>query len=168
MRRVAAATLLDSLVHQGEPYATALAAAKPFFDDAAIFKPLEVFAASGVPTASALSRELLTLLPKLAPKPETPPTATGMLERLQQSALSLVRIQRIDAVAAGDSAVARARAAAQRDDLTGAKQELNSLPVNDRAQVQSWIDKVIARDEALAASRQFATDAMMALSKPAR
>jgi hypothetical protein len=33
--------------------------------------------------------------------------------------------------------------------------------------VQPWLDKLAARDAALLASRQFAADAMAALSKPA-
>ena len=37
-----------------------------------------------------------------------------------------------------------------------------------RAAAQGWIDKANARDAALATSRQFATDAMAALAKPAQ
>ena len=50
---------------------------------------------------------------------------------------------------------------------TEARRELNTLPPADRAAAQSWIDKTDARDAALAASRQFAADAMSALAKPA-
>ena len=58
-------------------------------------------------------------------------------------------------------------AAALRNDSTEARRELNTLPSADRAAAQSWIDKTDARDAALAASRQFAADAMTALAKPA-
>lgn len=169
VRRMAAATALDSAVRQGEPYAAALAAARSTGGDADGLKPLDAFAATGVPTAGALSRELLTLLPKLAPKPEAQPAPSGMVERLQQSAAKLVRIQRTDAAASGNAAIlARATSAAQRDDVAEAKRELGQLPVPDRAAVQGWIAKVDAREAALAASRQFASDTMAALSKPAR
>lgn len=169
LRRVAAATALDVSVRQGEPYAPALAAARSASDNPDALKPLDPFAAAGVPSASALCRELLTLLPKLAPKPEAAAAPSGMLERLQQSALRLVRVQRIDAAASGNSAIlARATSAAQRNDVEEARGELKQLAVADRAPVQGWIDKADARDAALAASRQFASETMTALSKPAR
>lgn len=169
LRRVAAATLLDSLVRQGEPYAPALATAKSFTNSADALKPLDAFAATGVPSSRALLRELEPLLPKLAPKPETAATPTGVLDRLQQSAVKLFRIQRIDVAASGSSAViARAAAAIGHSDLDAAKRALMELPAADRAPVQSWIEKVDARDAALAASRQFASDTMTALSAPAR
>ena len=169
VRKMAAATQLDAAVRQSEPYAVALAAARSVAGDAEVLKPLDAFAATGIPTPNALCRELLTLLPKLAPKPDAQPAPSGMVERLQQSAAKLVRIQRVDAPASGNAAIlARVTAAAQRDDLNEAKRELMQLPPSDRATVQVWIAKVDARDAALAASRQFASDTMTALSKPAR
>jgi hypothetical protein len=169
VRKMAAATQLDAAVRQSEPYASALAAARAVAGNAEILKPLDAFAATGIPTPNALCRELLTLLPKLAPKPDAQPAPSGMVERLQQSAAKLVRIQRVDAAASGVTGVlARVTAAAQRDDLNEAKRELTQLPAPDRAPVRSWIAKVDARDAALAASRQFASDTMTALSKPAR
>ncbi len=169
VRRMAAATALDSAVRQGEPYAAALAAARSSGGETDALKPLDAFAATGIPNAGALSRELLTLLPKLAPKPETAAAPSGIVERLQQSAAKLVRIQRTDAAASGNAAIlARVMSAAQRDDVAEAKRELMQLPAPDRAPAQAWIAKADAREAALAASRQFASDTMSALSKPAR
>lgn len=169
VRRMASATALDSAVRQGEPYAATLTAARSAGGDTDVLKPLDAFAATGVPTAAALSRELLTLLPKLTPKPEAQPAPSGMVERLQQSAAKLVRVQRTDAAASGNAAIlARITSAAQRDDVAEAKRELMQLPASDRAPVQAWIAKMDAREAALAASRQFAADTMAALSKPAR
>lgn len=169
VRRMAAATALDAAVRQGEPYVAALAAARSAGGDSGVLKSLDAFAASGVPTAAALSRELLPLLPKLAPKPELQPAASGVVERLQQSAAKLVRIQRTDAAPSGNAAIlARATSAAQRDDVAEAKRELLQLPASDRAPVQAWLAKAEAREAALAASRQFTSDTMSALSKPAR
>jgi hypothetical protein len=45
---------------------------------------------------------------------------------------------------------------------------LLTLSPADRAPAQAWLDKAAARDAALAASRQFAADAMAALAKPAQ
>src|SRR6476661_8200967 len=67
LRRVVTAALLDGSVRSGDPYTAALAAAKPLAADPAALKPLDGFAASGVPSAASLSGELLALLPKLSP-----------------------------------------------------------------------------------------------------
>ncbi len=168
VRKMAAATQLDAAVRQGEPYASALAAARSVGGDADSLKALDAFAATGVPTANALCRELLALLPQLAPKPAVQAAPSGILERLQQSAAKLVRIQRVDTPAGTGGALARITAAAQRDDLKEAKRELLQLTASDREPVQAWIAKADARDAALATSRQFASDTMSALSKPAR
>jgi hypothetical protein len=169
LRRVAAATLLDSLVRQGEPYAAALTAAKSFANNAGTLKPLDAFAAAGVPSSRAMLRELELLLPKLAARQETATAPTGLVDRLRQGASKLVRIERTDVAASGNGAViARAAAAVEHSDLDAAKRALMELPATDRAPVQAWIQKVDARDAALAASRQFASDTMTALSAPAR
>jgi hypothetical protein len=169
LRRVVAASLLDTSVRQSEPYAAALAAVKPLASNANQLKPLDAFATTGVPNAAALSRELLALLPKLTPTPTAASAAgAGFMDRLQTGAAKLVRIERTDAVGAGNGgAVARAAAAARSNDIAAARRELLTLSPADRAAVQPWLDKVDMRDAALAASRQFAADAMAALSKPA-
>ncbi len=168
LRRVVAAALLDVSVRHGDPYAAALATAKSLTADADALKPLDGFAASGVPSANALSRELLTLVPKLSPPvPENSTTASGLVDRLQAGAAKLVRIQRTDAVGNDRGAVvARITAAALRNDMAEARRELNTLAPADRAAAQPWLDKADARDAALAASRQFATEAMAALAQP--
>ena len=170
LRRVVAASLLDVSVRQGEPYVAALAAAKSLVENADALKPLDGFAASGVPSAASLSRELLTLVPKLSPPArENATTGSGIVDRLQAGAAKLVRIERTDAVGNDRGAViARVTAAALRNDLTEARRELNTLAPADRAAAQAWLDKSDARDAALAASRQFAADAMAALAKPAQ
>jgi hypothetical protein len=170
LRRVVAASLLDVSVRAGEPYAAALAAAKPFAANAEALKPLDVFAATGVPSGNTLNRELLALLPKLSPAQENSTTGSGIVDRLQAGAARLVRIERTDAVAGNDRSaiVARVTAAALRNDIVEARRELKTLAPADRGAAQAWIDKADARDAALAASRQFAADAMAALNKPAR
>jgi hypothetical protein len=170
LRRVVAASLLDISVRQGDPFVAALAAAKALSQDADALKPLDGFAASGVPSPAILCRELLTLVPKLSPPaPENSTADTGgIVDRLQAGVSRLVRIERTDAVGNDRGAVvARVTAAALRNDSNEARRELNALSPADRAAAQSWIDKTDARDAALAASRQFAADAMTALAKPA-
>ena len=170
LRRVVAATLLDLSVRQGEPYAPALESARTLAPDAAVLKPLDAYAAAGLPTAAALARELLALLPKLGAAVEAPvTTGAGIVDRLQAGAVRLLKIERTDAVAGNTrgAVASRAAAAAKRNDISEARRELMTLAAADRAVVQPWIDRVEARDAALAASRQFAADATTALSKPA-
>ena len=169
LRRIVAVALLDVQVRTGEPYPAALAAAKSLAPDPAALKPLDEFAAAGVPTAATLSRELLTLVPKLQPPAEGNSTAgAGLVERLEAGAAKLVRIERTDAVGNDRGAiVARVTAAALRNDSSEARRELNTLAPANRSAAQAWIAKADARDAALAASRQFTADAMTALAKPA-
>src|SRR6267142_2140152 len=168
LRRIVAAALLDVLVRTGDPYPAALAAAKSLTDNADALKPLDAFAASGVPSVANLSRELLTLVPKLSPPaPQDATTGTGIVDRLQAGAAKLVRIERTDAVGNDRGAiVSRITAAALRNDMAEARRELKTLSPADRTAAQAWLDKSEARDAALAASRQFAADAMAALAKP--
>ena len=167
LRRVVAASVLDVSVRQGEPYAAALAAAKSLAENADALKPLDGFATTGVPSAASLSRELLTLVPKLSPAQETATSGSGIVDRLQAGAAKLVRIERTDGVGNDRGAVvARVTAAALRNDFAEARRELKTLAPADRAAAQGWLDKADARDTALAASRQFASEAMAALAKP--
>ncbi|RTL53982.1 MAG: hypothetical protein EKK40_05445 [Bradyrhizobiaceae bacterium] len=163
--RVAAAALLNQIVSHSEPYEAALNNTKRFGDTGAL-KALEPFAATGVPSAAALSGELLTLLPQLAPKPVETPVTGGFFQRLQESAMKLVRVRRIGD-AQSDDLLARVRDAAQRQDVSEARRLLMTLPDAERAPVQSWIDKVDARDAALRAARNYAQDAMSVMPRPA-
>jgi hypothetical protein len=167
LRRLVSAALLDVLVRVGDPYVAALNATKSLTDNADALKPLDAFAASGVPNVNALCRELLTIVPKLSPPPDnTPTTGAGIVDRLQAGAAKLVRIQRADAVGNDrGSIVARTTTAALRNDLADARRELNTLSPADRAAAQAWLDKADARDAALAASRKFAADAMATLAQ---
>jgi hypothetical protein len=162
--------MLDVSVRQGEPFVGALAAAKSLASNPDALKPLDGFAASGVPNAASLSRELLTLVPKLSPPaPENATTGTGIVDRMKAGAAKLVRIERSDVVGNDRSAViARVTAAALRNDYVDARRELNTLSPGDRTAAQAWLDKANERDAALTASRDFATEAMAALAKPAQ
>jgi hypothetical protein len=168
-RRVLAAALLDVLVRIGDPYPTALAAAKSLAPNPDALKPLEQFADKGVPNAVKLSTELLTVVPKLIPAQQGPSAAgSGIVDRLQAGAAKLVKIERTDTAGNDRGAVvARITAAALRNDFNESRRELKTLSPEDRAAAQDWLDRADARDAALAASRQFAADAMAVLAKPA-
>jgi hypothetical protein len=167
LRRVVAAALLDVTVQQGHPFPALLTTAKSLSPNPGALKPLDAFAVTGVPNALLLSRELLTLVPKLSPPAESSTSGSGIVDRLQAGASKLVRVERTDATGNDRGAiVARVTAAALRSDLADMRRELNTLSPADRAPAQAWLDKADARDAALAASRQFAADAMTVLAKP--
>ncbi|MEH2521583.1 hypothetical protein V1279_007156 [Bradyrhizobium sp. AZCC 1610] len=171
LRRLVAGALLDVLVRIGDPYPAALAATKALAPNPDVLMPLDQFAEKGVPNAGRLSTELLALVPKLMPAAQqsTATTGTGIVERLQAGAAKLVKIERTDTVGNDRGAVvARITAAALRNDSHEARRELKTLEPDDRAAAQSWLERADARDAALAASRQFAADAMAALAKPAQ
>ncbi|WP_063685238.1 COG4223 family protein [Bradyrhizobium stylosanthis] len=166
LRFVVAATLLDVAVRHGDPYQSQLSAARSLAAKPEMLKPLDVFASSGIPTPVALSRELLTIVPKLSPPPEASAANAGLVERLQAGASKLVRIERTDGVGNDRGAiVARVTSAALRNDFVEARRELKTLPEADRVPAQGWLEKADARDAALAASRKFADDAMADLAK---
>ncbi|KJC41875.1 hypothetical protein UB31_25180 [Bradyrhizobium sp. LTSP849] len=167
LRYVVAASLLDVAVRHNDPYEAQLSAARSLAAKPDVLKPLDAFAAAGIPTPVALSRELLNIVPKLSPPAEAPSSSAGIVERLQAGASKLVRIERTDGVGNDRGAiVARVTAAALRNDFVEARRELKTLPEADRAPAQAWLDKADARDAALAASRKFADDAMAGLAKP--
>ncbi len=170
LRRVVAAALLEVAVRHGDPYPTLLSSAKTLSPDPNALKPLDAFAATGVPNVFALNRELLAVVPKLSPSAQDNASGgSGIIDRLQSGAARLVRIERTDAVGNDRAAtVARITAAALRNDFAEARRELETLAPSDRAPAQAWLDKADAREAALAASQKFADDAMAALAKPAQ
>jgi hypothetical protein len=171
LRRLVVASMLEISVRQGEPFAEALKASKVLVADPQMLKPLDRFAGSGVPNAASLCRELLTLVPQLEPpalETATTTSGNGIVGRLKAGAANLVRIERTDAVGNSRGAiVARVTAAALRNDLGEARRELMALMPADRAAAQGWLEKAGERDAALSATRQFATEAMAVLAKPA-
>jgi len=169
LRRVVAATLLDVAVRHGDPYGAALTTAKSLAPDAAALKPLDTFAANGVPSPAALSRDLLTIVPRLTPPPPEGTTGTSIVDKLSAGAARLVKVERTDRTGTDRGAVvARITAAALRNDSAEARRELKGLSPEDRAPAQDWLEKADARDAALSAARKFADDAMTALAKPAQ
>lgn len=163
--RMLVASQLDAAVRSGEPFAATLAAAKQG-GDAAALAPLDAFAATGLPDDAALARELIALLPQLEPKPAPPPQPAGLLERLEASAARLVRIRPVNG-AGGDSSalVQRIGAAARRNDVAAARNELDRLTAEQRGPAQNWIARYEAREAARKASLDFATQALAALPR---
>jgi hypothetical protein len=170
VRMAVTAALLKSAVERGESFASELAAARTLAADPKVLAPLEPFAAAGVPTAAALTRELAGIIPKLAQAADAAPAHDGgIFDRMAANAEKLVRVTPLEG-APGDSpaaTVSRITARARDGDIAGALTELATLAPAARAPAQAWIAKAEARNAALAASRALAADALAALAKPA-
>jgi hypothetical protein len=167
VRLAVTASALNTAVDRGDAFAAELAAAKQLAGDAAALAPLEPFAATGLPSATALGRELVALTNSLAQTSGAPPREGGFLDRLQANAERLVRIRPLDEPPGDDPAavLTRIEQRALQADLPGALTELAKLPAPARAAAQAWIAKAQARLAAVAASRRFAAEAFAALGK---
>ncbi len=168
MRGAVVAAALAAAVERGDSFAAELKAAQSQGADAKALAPLEDFAATGVPRADALARELSGLEPALLQAAGGAPAEGGFLEKLQANAQRLVRVRPVEEVAGEEpsAVIARAEIKAERGDVAGALMEIETLPAPIRAPAQGWIGKAQARVGALAASRAFAADALAALAAP--
>ena len=171
-RRLVIATVLETKVRRGEPYAAALAAAKSVAADKAALAPLDAMAETGVPTDAALAKDLLALLPQLAPspqassEPQVEPIGKGLLGQL---ASKLVRVERVDASGEvppdANVRLQDITAAARQNDIRKARAEIDQLPPDPKTKLQPWLDRVSARDTALTAAATFTSSALTAMSK---
>jgi hypothetical protein len=166
-RLAIAAAALRTTVERGEPFAVELAVVKALGANPQSVAALEPFAGAGLPSATALAREISDLAPALLQAAGTAPRDGGFLEKLQSNAERLVRIRRVEEVAGSDPAavIARVEVKAAHGDLAGALADLATLPETARAPAAAWIGKAQARTAALDASRRLASDALAGLAK---
>ena len=168
-RLTVAAEALRATVERGAPYAAELDAVKSLGVENTALAPLEPFAADGLPSATALARELATLTPALLRAAGKPPGENSFLGRLEANAQKLVRITPVNAPPGDDpsAVIARLDGDAARADIAGAIGEIAKLPDAYRSLAEPWVAKAQAREAAIAASRRIAAGALAALSKPA-
>ena len=167
-RLTIAAEALRATVERGTPYQAELAAAKSLGADPSATAPLEAFAASGVPAAAVLGRELAGLVPALQQATEPAANNSSFLSRLESNAQHLVRITPVDAPPGDDptSVAARIGVDAAHADIAAALADIAKLPDAAKPLAAAWVEKAQARNAAIAASRKLAADALAALSKP--
>jgi hypothetical protein len=163
-----AAEALRATVERGAPFQAELAAVQALGIDHAATAPLQPFAGQGVPSASALARELTTLTSALEDAAEPAATDATFLDRLKANAQKLVRITPAGAPPGNDPAnvIARIKFDAAHGDIDAALADIKQLPDPAKALAGDWIKKAQSRGAAIAASRQIATNALAALSKP--
>ena len=166
-RMTIAAEALRAAVERGAPYQNELSAIKVLGADAKKTEALEPFAGNGVPSAAALARELEALAPALQDASEPRSGETSFVERLKNNAQKLVRITPLDAPPGNDpqAVVDRLRLDAAHADIGAALADINALPDAAKPLIAAWSKKATAREAALAASRQIATEALAALAQ---
>jgi hypothetical protein len=164
-RLAVAAAVLRAALERGDPFAAELAAVRPLTGDASTLSAIEPFAAAGVPSAAALGRELLVLLPVMQRATGAAPRDGGFLDRLQANAGRLVRIRPIEEIPGEDPAAifSRIEVKAAHADIAGTLAELAKLPPAARAPGAEWIARAQARSKAIEAARRLAADAVAAL-----
>src|SRR5262249_24743995 len=96
------AEALRAAVERGAPYQGELNAVKALGVDAKKTEALEPFAASGVPSAAMLARELEALVPALQDASEPRSGDTSFVERLKSNAQKLIRIAPLNAPAGNE------------------------------------------------------------------
>jgi hypothetical protein len=167
-RLTVAAQALRAAVESGAPYQSELNAVRSLGVDQNATTALEPFAASGVPSAAALARELAALVPALQDAAEPRSGDATFLDRLKSNAQKLVRVTPLNAPAGNDpqTVVDRIRLDAARADTAAALADLNALPDAVKPLAAAWSKKAGAREAAVAASRKIAADALADLAQP--
>jgi hypothetical protein len=168
-RLTVAAEALRATVERGAPYQAELASLRALGVDEKTTAPLEPLAANGVPSVAALARELDALTQALQQASQPEPGDATFLGRLKANAEKLVRITPAGAPVGSDPAavVARIRFDAAHGDIDAALAAIDALPDSAKSLTAAWSKKAAAREAALAASRQIASDALAALAMPA-
>jgi hypothetical protein len=162
-----AAEALRAAVERSAPYQAELRAVQSLGVDQKDIVALEPFAASGVPSAATLGRELAALATALQDASEPRSGETTFLDRLKSNAQNLVRITPLNAPASKEpqAVVDRIRLDAAHADIGAALTDLKALPDTAKPLVAAWSQRATSREAALAASRQIAADALAALAQ---
>jgi hypothetical protein len=166
-RLTIAAEALRAAVERGAPYQAELAALQSLGVDAQKTEALDPFAASGVPSAQALARELDALIPALQAAAEPQSADATFLDRLKVNAQKLVRITPVNAPAGSEpqDVIDPIRRDAAQNDIAAALTDINALPDSVKPLTTAFTKKAAAREAALAAVRQIAADALAALTQ---
>jgi hypothetical protein len=120
-----------------------------------------------VPSSATLSQELAGLIKPMLRTADATRREGGLIERMQASAESLVRVRPVGDVPGDDrdAILARVEQRAAQGNAAGVLAELAKLPPQVRAPAEPWIAKVEARDKAIEASRRLAAEAIAALKE---
>src|SRR5262249_2711566 len=167
-RLALSAAALREAAASGAPFAAELNEVRSLGADEKTLGLLAPFAATGLPTAAALGKELSALIPAMLKASGGQSAGGGFLERIGANASGLGRIRPVGARGGDDAwgVLARTEVEAAQADIDGALADLVKLDAATRAPAQGWIEKARARQAALAAPRQVAGENAPSLGKP--
>ena len=134
-------------MEQGKPFDEQLAAVEKAAGGTLDLAPLKAYRKQGVPTTTDLATQFRTLTRTVLDAEQTKAQATTV-DRLLQSAKSVVQIRRVGADVKGDTAeatLARAEHNLKTGDLETAAREMKSLKPELRGTIQAWLDQLEAR-----------------------
>lgn len=167
VRLALAASALREAVNAGRGYAAELDAVKAAGGEGGAVAALAPFATKGLPSDAMLAKDLLALVPAMSKAAGVDTQASGgFLEKLQANAEKLVRVRPVDGPAGSDAGavIARIEAHAARNDVAGARAEIEQLPSAAKQVAAPWLKAVAARDAARNAVRSLAAASMRALT----
>ncbi len=169
VRLAFAAQALRTAIETGTPYQDELKAVQALGADQSATAPLQTFAASGLPRADALARELAALVPALRAAANPASGDMTFIDRLKANARKLVDVTPLEAPPGNDpsAVITRIDIDAKRGDIAAALNEIGALPERDQTIVADWAKKAQAHEAAVKASRNISAEASAALSKPA-
>jgi hypothetical protein len=159
-----AADALQAALDSGRPFKNELAALKGLGVDAASVDALAQQAQTGLPTVADLRQRFEQAIASVTLEKPIPEN-TGAIDRLLQSAESLVSIRPAHPVAGSDpgAIVARIRAALDVGDLNSALAEWDALPDAIKASTADWANLAKARLAADGLIAQVRSDALSKL-----
>lgn len=168
-RLMVAAQALRTTVDSGAPYQAELKAVLALGAEQSAAAPLDAFAATGLPPRAPLAQQLATLVPALRQAAQPSSGETTFLDRLKANASRLVEITPAEPPPGNDPAdvITRIDIDAGRGDIAAALKDIAVLPDQLKPLAADWAKKAQAREDAIAASRKIAADALASLSKAA-
>jgi hypothetical protein len=160
---------LRNAVERDRPFAAELAAARTIGVDEGALASLVPFATTGLPRRADLFRELSALLPELRRMSAPPGQDLGYLDRLQASAVRMLKIRPVKDEPGDDPAaiLSRIEFRMARVDIDATVTELDKLPPQAKELAQPWRTKALVRRDAVEAARLMATASLVKLGEPA-
>jgi len=159
-----AADALAAALDSGRPFSSELAALKSLGIDTEAIDGLTPQAGAGLPTLAELRSSFEAALGSVALNPPIPEQA-GAIDRLFQSARSLVEVRPVHPTAGSDPAavIARIRGALEAGDLETALAEWATLPDTIKTPTADWAKQAQARLQADDLAATVRTDALSRL-----
>lgn len=147
--RAIAAAALKAAIDRGDPFLTELDTLAKVTPEEQQLKALQPFASTGVPSRSEILKSFPTQATNILAVLNQPDPNLGVLDRLTQSAMSLVRVRPVGNVAGDtpEAVIARIEDKLRNGDLKGAALEWDALPEEAKSVAQPFKQSLDARVE---------------------